>query len=212
MAKAAKAPPPVMPEPPPPAAAAVAPAAPPTAGTPYSVANFTLLETGEPHELSAAKMAQIVARIVKAEGPVHEEEIARRVAGLFGKDRAGSRILEAAKAGLAHLGRLDANLKGRDGFWLTAAQEVACPVRDRSAAPVSLQKAAMLPPMEIMAAIRRVLDDNGEVPRDELPAAVARLFGFQRTGPELRGALEAALEAMLRAGAAKEREGRIGAG
>ena len=211
-AKTAKAIPAIVPKPPAPVPPPVVPAASQTNGTLYAVANFTLLEGGEPHELSTAKMAQIVARIVKVEGPVHEEEIARRVASLFGKDRAGSRILESTKAGLAHLARLDAHLKTRDGFWLTTAQEAACPVRDRSAAPASLQKAAMLPPLEIATAIRRVLDDNGEVPRDELLTAVARLFGFQRTGPDLRGALEAALEAMLREGAAMEREGRIGAG
>ena len=208
-AMTARTPPPVEPKPPAPAAAPVARAMPQTTGSPYAVANFTVLETGEPHELATAKMAQIVARIVKAEGPVHEEEIARRVAGLFGKDRAGSRILEAARAALAHLARLDGNLKRHDGFWFTLAQQAACPVRDRSAVPASLQKAAMLPPMEIAAAIRRVLDDNGEVTRDELLPAVARLFGFQRTGPDLRGVLEAALEDVLRDGGAREETGRV---
>ena len=65
----------------------------------YEVADFTVWARDEPHLVPLAMMVEIVERIVGIEGPVHEEEIARRVATLFGKQKAGSRIVERAKAG-----------------------------------------------------------------------------------------------------------------
>ena len=54
----------------------------------------------------------------------------------------------------------------------------------------------MIPPMEIEAAIKRVLEDNGAISEDDIPRAVALLFGFQRTGPEFRPAVEPVIEVM----------------
>jgi hypothetical protein len=55
----------------------------------------------------------------------------------------------------------------------------------------------MLPPSEIGAGIRKVLIENGALSWDELPRAVALLFGFQRTGPEFRPAVLPVIETML---------------
>lgn len=77
-------------------------------------------------------------------------------------------------------------------FVMTPAQREDPPVRDRSAngAPTS---AAHLPPMEIRAAASQVLAESGEMPRDELIMATARLFGFAKTGKDIRGMIDKAL-------------------
>ena len=54
--------------------------------------------------------------------------------------------------------------------------------------------------MEIQAAIRRVLADNGALATEDVPRAVALLFGFQRTGQELRPAVEPVVATMLSGG------------
>lgn len=166
----------------------------------YEVADFAVGAGDEPHLVPVAKMMEIVERIVGIEGPVHEEEIARRVAALFGKQKAGSRIVERVKVALRHLKSRNSQIVSSDGFWLTKEQQNDMPLRNRSRAPVNLRRANLIPPMEIEAAIRRVLVDNGALAIEEVPRAVALLFGFQRTGQEFRPAVEPVVETMLSGG------------
>ena len=53
------------------------------------------------------EMADIVTRIVEIEGPIHQEEIARRVAALWGLQRAGSRIAATVKDSIKRCNRRD---------------------------------------------------------------------------------------------------------
>lgn len=50
--------------------------------TPYKTADFKVALRNEPHEAPINAMADIVSRIVEIEGPVHADEVARRVATL----------------------------------------------------------------------------------------------------------------------------------
>ncbi len=162
----------------------------------YVVASFAVPKGIEPHEVPLATMSPIVQRIVEVEGPIHREEVARRVASLFGKQKAGSRIVAAVDRTLSHAARPGGTLSEQSGFW-TAHGMANVPLRNRSRAPLNLRKASLLPPSEINEAIKRVLADNGALSWDDLPRAVAILFGFQRTGPEFRPAIVPVIEAML---------------
>jgi hypothetical protein len=130
--------------------------------------------------------------IVETEGPVHQDEVARRIAALFGKARTGSQISAASLRALQLLATRSEALE-QDEFWMTSAQRDDTPVRDRSAAPPSVQRADMISPLELQAAARIAAKENSDMPDDELVAAVARLLGFRRTGPELRTAIQKAL-------------------
>jgi hypothetical protein len=150
----------------------------------YVVADFPIRVSGEPHELSVGQLSAILAQIVDIEGPIHQEEIARRIAALFGRQRAGARMGRAVSAALRHLWTRTDTYRNSGDFWMTAPQQQAPPIRDRSSAPLSIRKADMIPPLEIETAALEVLRQNGAVARTELPRAIALLFGFQRTGPE----------------------------
>src|SRR5262249_52980157 len=142
------------------------------AGLPdYVVADFPVPAGVEPHEVPLSGMAPLVAKIVEIEGPIHQDEVCRRVAGLFGKQRAGSRILAAVAGALAHLRDADAALSEEAGFWLTASQKAETPLRNRSGAPASLRKANLLPPMESAAPVGEVLRQNGAVSAKRLATA-----------------------------------------
>ena len=58
-------------------------------------------------------------------------------------------------------------------------------MRSRAEQITSIQKAEMIPPMEIRAAIRMVIEQSGRADDSEIIRAVARLFGFERVGPTL---------------------------
>jgi hypothetical protein len=142
----------------------------------------------EPHEVTVALMARITSAIVQVEGPVHEDEVARRVTGLFGKSRTGSLISAATLRSLQAL-KAASTLIEQDGFWMTLEQVSNAPVRDRSAAPIALQRADMLSPLEIRAACEMVQRQNGTMSEEEATIAIARLLGFKRTGSDLKAAI-----------------------
>ena len=176
----------------------------------YTVAEFAVSWAVEPHEVPISTMTSIVKRILDIEAPVHGEEIARRAAALFGKQKAGSRIVGAVDRSLQHLKRVDPNYSVVDGFWTTEIANADIPLRNRSRAPLNLRRASMLPPAEISAAIRRVISENGALSWEELPRATALLFGFQRTGPEFRPAILPVAEAMIADGELQEGVAGIG--
>lgn len=130
-------------------------------------------------------------RTLTVEGPIHRDLIARRVAAAFGKARTGGRIRSASDTAVDQAVRMGrCRLDGE--FAMTAAQAEDPPVRDRSA-PDAPGAAGHLPPVEIRAAAARVVAESGEMPREELVGATARLLGFARVGPEVRGVIYAAL-------------------
>lgn len=76
---------------------------------------------------------------------------------------------------------------------MTPDQSENPPVRDRSAAPIALQRSNMVAPIEIRAAIKLATHENGSLGEDEMAIAVTRLLGFRRTGPELKAAIAKAV-------------------
>lgn len=151
----------------------------------YKRSELTVRSSVEPHEAPLAQLADLVMKIVSIEGPIHADEVARRITTVFGKARTGSRIVDAVNQAVNVALRHDKTLKQDGAFLMTQAQADDPPVRDRSSETGSLLKAAMLPPIEIAAAARLVRQESGDVPEDELVRAVARLLGFQRVGGDL---------------------------
>jgi very-short-patch-repair endonuclease len=147
----------------------------------------------EPHQVAVTVMARIIEAIVNIEGPVHQDEVARRVTSLFGKSRTGSLISAAALRSLRTL-KASRTLIERNDFWMTQAQLDNPPARDRSGAPLTLQRADMLSPLEIRAAIKVAERENGAMSADDVAIAVTRLLGFKRTGPDLRAAIRKAVQ------------------
>ncbi len=154
----------------------------------------------EPHSASANLANVLVGQIVLQEGPIHQAEVARRFADAFGKQKAGSRIVDTAARALNRLkGKaLEASDPGsklisEGNFWMTETQRADPPVRSRSTeGGTSLFKAEMLPPVELARAAQLIVEESGAVSLDELVTHIARELGYERTGPELRSAIEKA--------------------
>lgn len=156
-------------------------------GMPYIEADFAVPFTAEPHEIAPRDMAEIVTKVIAVEGPVHEEEIARRIARLFGKERTGSRILDAVIKGL-RMARQQQKVANEGKFW--SCVETAAQVRNRANASLTVRRADMLPPAEIKEAIRLAVQHNGLMNGDQLVVAVSRIFGFDRAGQDLRHVID----------------------
>lgn len=156
---------------------------------PYVRAELSVRSSVEPHEAPVQQLSELVSRIVAIEGPIHADEIARRIAAAFGRSRTGNRIADATTRAVRLALQRDAELHRDGAFLMTSAQAEIPPVRDRSRETGTVLKAEYLPPIEIAAAAKLVLKESGEVGQDDLVRAVARLFGFQRVGTDLSEAI-----------------------
>ena len=139
----------------------------------------------QPHDAPVNKLAQLVQKIVKTEGPIHEDEIARRVTNAFGLSKAGKRIVEATNRAISFASGSDKSLRKMGAFVLTQKQLDDPEVRDRSQESGSLLKAEYLSPIEISAAAKKITHENGEMSSEEMIQSIARLLGYQRVGPDL---------------------------
>jgi hypothetical protein len=158
---------------------------------PYAEAAPEVPATTPIPDMPFAKLAEIVAAIIRTEQPVHADAIAERARILWGKAR-----LEAAdRAALQQALRLAAQLQGvaeEASFWRAEDAPPVAP-RDRRAAAPHLRRAAMVAPAEIEAACRALLGAMAIATEEELAAGVVRLLGLDPT----QGAAIAARVAML---------------
>jgi very-short-patch-repair endonuclease len=145
-----------------------------------------------PHEVPVYQLTQLVEQIVQVESPVHEDEIARRVTKAFGLEKAGSRIQSATVTAL----KASRNLVHSSGVWSIPNSTIK--VRDRSSVKSkNLVNALMLPQIEIVAALKLVVEQSVRIHTDELIQTSSRMFGFQRCGPDLREVFQSALNSQL---------------
>lgn len=121
-----------------------------------------------------------VEQIVAQEGPVHRDEVARRLALAAGSARrtvTADRLVKAAAAALQQQNRIR-----QVGEFLWPAAMTHPPVRDRSSLPALSRHFDFISPEETQEAILLVVQDGLGVLPEEIPQAVAQLFGFARVG------------------------------
>jgi hypothetical protein len=159
----------------------------------YQRAHFPVNSRQEPHEVDVSMLADLAKRIVAAEGPIHLEEAARRLAACFGKEKAGSRILTATRSALVQAQSRDQDILSDEDFWFTREHSDAPPVRDRSAESGATLKSTSISMLEINAALRIARDDNAGGSDADLIRTAARLLGFRRVGSDLQVRLAAGL-------------------
>jgi len=148
------------------------------------------------HETRLSVLTGIVAEVVEIEGPIHRDEIAKRITALWGLQRTGTRINESiAKA--IDSGIRSGVLRGDPDFVSHGRQE-SVPVRSRSnVTSMNLKKPEMIPPAELQEAIERLVEEQVGIQHDQLPLVVAKVLGFKATSPKLKDAIEKVLARML---------------
>ena len=170
---------------------------PPTAA-PYLVASIS----GSPArqgvlEASSYEIQNALVAVVDQEGPIHEQQLLTRVAGLWG-NRAGpriaERILEACGSAVS-----GGRIRQRGRFLWPASGQLA--LRDRSAFPMPAEQIC---PEEYREAALAVLRTGYGFSREELKTEVRSLLGFSRTGHLLEAEIERAIEGLLAEGVVGE--------
>ena len=73
-------------------------------------------------------------------------------------------------------------------------------IRNRVAAPLNFKRGEMLPPQEICQAALIAFRQNGPMSKGELITAIARLFGFERTGLDIRASISDIVQSLIDSG------------
>jgi hypothetical protein len=140
--------------------------------------------------LTDPRNARLVTRVLtaglKAEGPVHRDRLARLAAGAFGLSRVG----EARRDALLAL--LPAHTLDGEVVWPASLDPATWTAYRRQSAS-TVRPLEHVPPQEVgnaMVALCR----HGGLPRDELFARTAEVFGYRRRTPSLTPLLTAALD------------------
>lgn len=150
---------------------------------------------GHPENERPGKLTDLVVEIVKTEGPAHSMVVARRVALAYGLNSTGKRIQAATQSALRRATARKEYGLIRDGdFYFTSEQSEVIPVRNREDADNIACKPDYLPPQELRAADEKVIQENGDMPREERIQQIARLLGFKRVGAALKEAIGAAID------------------
>jgi very-short-patch-repair endonuclease len=159
-------------------------------------------EFHEPHY--RAEQSALLAEVVSTEGPLHIELATERVLAAWGRKRAGDRIRRA----MAEAVRICAErswLEQREDFlWPVGVNEVPVrvPVSDRTK-----RKVGHIPPEEIQACMLLIIRHEVGIGLDALLRVTANVFGFDRTGNDIRQRLLKECEVLQQRGAVTNVDG-----
>ncbi|HET9932771.1 MAG TPA: DUF3320 domain-containing protein, partial [Polyangiaceae bacterium] len=171
----------------------------------YVEAKFAVPERAI-QELAVDELASVVEQVLRVEAPIHRDEMARRIATLWGRSRAGSRIQSAVNDALRWLGARGTTTNDGDFFELPNRSVVP-----RSRAEVSstnLRKAEYLPPSEVRSALLVAIQRNFGADESAVVNEALRLLGFKPAGSQLRQVALGQLRALQRANAVELRDER----
>ena len=162
---------------------------------PYTIAQLKIESDIDPSAPTADRLDGWVAEVVRVEGPVHESEVARRIAEALGLKRRAGRPREAIDRAVASAGESGA-IRRRGAFLWPSDLHRPLP-RDRGALPSSSRRLELVAPEELAAAVERIVSDAFGVAPDDLPAAVCRWLGFPRTTDEMKGRVASLIDDLL---------------
>ncbi len=149
-----------------------------------------------------------IREIVDKHSPVHIDIVLRVVRDAWGLGRAGSRIQEAFNKALS-LAIKEEDIEKR-GDWLhNPYTKTRVRVPALSGAPQ--RPVDKVPPDEIELAILNLLKDAGPSPRSSLQEAWARLYSWNRVGPEIKKAFDHAVCELIKAGKVTDEEEQLSA-
>ncbi len=177
----------------------------PPARVQYVEASFPVKQRqfAELHEVPAHELAVHVTKIVEVEGPVHVDQVSRRLSRLWGYKRSGSRVrsavVQAVRIAMRD-GAIRSSLPESQEFLVSSQAPEHPEVRDRTDAASSLRAVEMLPPTELRAAILRAVEASIAVSPTECAVDVARMLGFKSAHAQLKACIQAQASALVEQG------------
>jgi very-short-patch-repair endonuclease len=172
---------------------------------PYRAAELTSSKE-ELWETPVRILAKTIVQCVEEEGPIHKELLLRRITDSWGYQRAGSRIARHV-ATATGIGVRSGRIR-EVGAFLWPAEDIEVVPRG-PALDGTLREISHVPDDEIAQAISAILERAYSLSPDDLAVQSSRVFGFQRTGSEIRDRILSVARAMYKAGALDYKGDRV---
>lgn len=166
----------------------------PSWAKPYTVASVPrLLPWVDPSEPgNGYYMADAIMTVVAAEGPLHIEVLRARLRGAWDIGHIGSKIRGNIDDAIAQAGVI----RDRDFLLLSAG-----PVTVRTPVAACKRTVTQVHHTELTTALVEFVKDAAGISEGELSVRVARLYGWERRGPEITARLQERITALLDSGA-----------
>jgi hypothetical protein len=145
-----------------------------------------------------AELGDWIAEVVQTEGPIHFDEVAKRITDAAGVAKVGSRIRYTLTQALNQAQDEKKVIVKGDFSWATDMETAI--VRDRSKLPAAYRKLSLIAPEEIQEGIKQVVGGAISITEEEAIPLVAKLLGFSRVTDEMRQQLSEAIGKTIQTG------------
>jgi hypothetical protein len=147
------------------------------------------------HEsVNRREQTDLLVRLLDVEAPVSVDYAIRRLAAAWGLQRAGHRVVTAARQAIGQAGRRGAAEARGEFLWRPGQTVTRVRVPD-PADPETRRDIDDIAPEELDLAIARLRETSAGITDEQLITHVARILGFDRTGERIRTALAERLAA-----------------
>jgi superfamily I DNA and/or RNA helicase/very-short-patch-repair endonuclease len=148
-------------------------------------------------------ISTVVSEIVSIEGPIHFEEIVRRIRESCGLRRAGSKVRNIITSAV-EMAENNGNIR-RSGDFLILNDTSEIQVRKR----IYKLDIKLISEEEIEEAAKMVLDFESEIHLRDLVIKTSRLFGFKTTSKKTFDRIHGVIEDMINKGVLRNSQGKI---
>jgi len=151
-------------------------------------------------KVDGVEIDQILYEIVDIEGPIHIELAAHRLAKALGFQKVGSRVMEAVNSSIRVLVR-ESKIKRINKFlWPNRNDFIPAVRQPELNEKDSFRTIKFVPPEEIELGVRNLIQSGFSILEDEVVKQIARIFGFDRTGPHIYDRIKGILKQMISRG------------
>jgi very-short-patch-repair endonuclease len=159
-------------------------------------------------QVPVAALGTVVSSVVQVEGPIHPEEVVRRVASYWGVQRITLRTTATVQAALDYAQGCGW-LEERSGFYGPRGQS-QIPIRSRElVTSATLKNPEMVSPEEFRQAVFQIVSNCLGAGSDEVAKAASKLLGLGNAGKRIRDAISRVVDEMCSAGILRECESRL---
>ena len=158
------------------------------------------------YSASMSELVKLIVECVNIEGPIHRNRVIRSVTARYGITRNGSRIQQKLHNAIEFAARNRHVRRRRDFLWPIGMTTPTVRAADVDGRVRSIHEVA---PEEIAVAVTQVLRLAFSIGRSDLIVAVARAFGYDRTGNHVEDEIQAAVNTLLSDGVIREVGGQL---
>ena len=148
------------------------------------------------HQTSPQQIGAMINRVVESEGPIHVEEVTRRLMDAYGVVRAGSRITSSIQDAVSD-GKARRLFSVR-GEFLYAGNETKITVRDRSAFISADRKIEWVAPEELDAALLESIRLGFTLSFNDAVTSAIGMLGFGRATQKISSAVDTRLNYLIK--------------